>query len=111
MRNSFTVRLAAKLTLMALGIPPGVLLEMLTAVFSFFLGAALDKKIIPKIDVTLDGLREGKKISEFKKQAALEFARASKLALTEDEKDAIRNDFRRTLEPVVRIGGLRDEIT
>lgn len=108
MKNSFTVRLAAKLTIMALGVPPGFILETLTAVFAFFLGAALDHKIIPAIDVTLDGLREGSKIAEFRKQAAVEYARASKRALSEDEKNEIRKDFLRTLEPVARINGMRD---
>lgn len=108
MKNSFTVRLAAKLTIMALGVPPGFILETLTSIFAFFLGTALDKKIIPAIDVTLDGLREGQKIDEFRRQAAIEYQRASKLALTREEKDAIRQDFLRTLKPIVRIGGMPD---
>jgi len=108
-KNSFTVRLVVRLTLSAVGIPPGFSHGILTELFSWFLGAALDKKIIPAIDITLEGWKDAAKIDEFKKRAAEEYKRAQRKALTPAEKQAIREEYLRTLAPVVRFGrGLRD---
>ncbi|MGL4556175.1 MAG: hypothetical protein ACRCV5_01635 [Afipia sp.] len=107
MKNSFIVRVAVKLTLMKLGVPPGFFLELLTSIGAFFLGAAVDKGII-QLDVTFDGLKEATNVEEFKKQAALEYQRARRKALTPSEKIKVRDDFRRTLEPIARMGRVRD---
>jgi hypothetical protein len=108
MVTPFLSRVAAKITLMALGLPPGPWVNILSIPFSWFLDKGVEKGIF-KIDVTLYALDRAKSVREFYAVAKEEYERAIRKNLTEEQKNAVRQEYLDTTRKLVRFGnGVRE---
>ncbi|KHD88840.1 MAG: hypothetical protein OM95_06910 [Bdellovibrio sp. ArHS] len=90
-KDLFSVRLGSSLILMKLGIV-GVGATALMPFVAGFLGLVYELGVF-QIDLSLDSLKEGLKLDEFKSEAKKAYDHATKKVYTEDEKEKIRQDY------------------
>jgi hypothetical protein len=100
-RDLFTVRLGVTVLLGQLGIVGG-LARFLVPILSGFVGLLMDKGVFV-IDISLDSLREGKKLKNFERDAEREFKRATARLYNEEEKQKIRLQY---LSIIANIGAV-----
>lgn len=100
-RDMFAVNLGSNLLLAQLGIVPGTFVAKVLGFFvKGFLGFIMDSGVF-LIDVTLDSLREGRKLKEFTVAATAAYEEATAKIYDENEKQRIRKKY---LEIISRIG-------
>lgn len=100
-RNLFTVRLGVALFLGKIG-----LVGFVGRVVGFFLRSVLGVLIedgIFLIDIGIDAYREGKKLKEFEREAALAYEKATAKIYDEEKKNEIRQQY---LEIISRFGAV-----
>ena len=100
-RDMFAVNLGSNLLLAQLGIVPGTFVAKVLGFFvKGFLGFIMDSGVF-LIDVTLDSLKEGRKLEEFTVAATAAYEHATAQIYDETEKAKIR---RRYLDIISKIG-------
>jgi hypothetical protein len=105
-RDLFAVGLGSNLLLAHLGIVPGTPLSAFLGFFvKGFLGFIMDSGVFI-IDVTLDSLKEGKKLDEFRTAATAAYAHATAQIYDETEKAKIRKQY---LDIISKIGVVGDD--
>lgn len=101
-RDLLIVRLGAALTLNKWG-----LAAPLSYPVSFLLrsvmGAAIEAGVF-LVDIGLDAYREGEKLEEFKVEARKAYEKATSKIYTEEEKQAIRNEYKKLIEKIAPVG-------
>jgi len=104
-RDLFVVNLGSSLLLLKLGVPPTTIAgKVIGFLIKGFLGFFVDSGVF-LIDVTLDSLREGAKLEEFKREAKAAYDKATAKVYDEAEKQKIRRQY---LEIISRIGTVGD---
>lgn len=91
MKDSFAVQLAVRLLFAKLGWP-ALLVAIATPVLAFLLGALVDEGIL-KLDLTIDSIKRGMSIPEFKKAAIDAHKKATARIYSREEKDAIKKQY------------------
>jgi hypothetical protein len=100
-KDLFVARLGAKLFLARFGIV-GVWADLLSWPIRSLLGALIDQGIYA-IDLTLDSIKAAMSIPEFRKAALIEYKKAKRKDLTENEKAQIRKEYLDTLDRFTRL--------
>ncbi len=98
-RDLFMVRLGVTVLLGKLNIVGGFA-RFLVSILSGVVGMLMEYGVF-KIDISLDALKEGKKLKDFEKIAEREYKRATARVYNEQEKEAIR---KRYLEIITELG-------
>lgn len=101
-KDLFTVRLSVALLLMKLGIT-GAVASFLGYWIRGALGLFIDLGIL-KVDLVLDAIREGAKLSEFNEGAEELYNRVTKGIKSETEKQAIRKEYLETIRKIGFVG-------
>lgn len=106
MRDSFLAQLGASLWLASFGIT-GVLSQFLSPLVAWVIGDMIDKGIYV-IDLTLNAVKTGMQMEQFKELAEAAYQRASARVYTEEEKVEIRKQYLDVIRDFARFGnGLR----
>lgn len=90
-RNDYTIQLITHLIMVKLAAPPFVA-KLISPFLSGLLGIGLENGIL-KIDLTLDALKEGMKLKEFKAFADSAYEKTISRVHSEEEKESIRNQY------------------
>lgn len=98
----FSLQLGVRLWLLKFGIT-GWFSDLLTAIATKFLGSLLDYGIFG-IDITVNAIEEGMKKAEFKDLALKAHNKAIAKVYTEEEKNAIRQQYLDLLGKFVAFG-------
>ena len=104
-RDLFTVRLGVTVLLGQLGIVGG-LARFLVPILSGFVGLLMDKGVFV-IDVSLDALKEGRKLKDFEKVAEKEYKRATERLYSEQEKQEIRLKYLKIISNIGSVGSAK----
>lgn len=98
-KDLFSVRLGVSLLLSKFGIP-SFLTRPLDNLIRGLVGVLMEEGIF-LIDISLDSLKEGRKLRNFEKLATQAYLKASEKVHTEDEKDKIRQEYIRIISDFV----------
>lgn len=101
-KDLLVVRLGAALTLKQWGLV-GPLATVPSFIMRSFMGAAMEAGIF-QVDLLLDAYREGEKLEEFKIEARKAYAEATKRIYSEEEKQKIREQYRKIIEGIAPVG-------
>lgn len=101
-RDTFVVRLGTSLLLAQFGIV-GPVATFISTFVRGFIGLLFETSVF-QIDLLLDAYKEGKKIPEFEKAATEAYAKATAKVYTEEEKNAIRQQYLEILGKIVPVG-------
>jgi hypothetical protein len=108
LKNSFIIEYATQLWLASIGVSgvPGMILGKIVA---FALGDMADRGIII-IDLTIDKLKQALKEPQWREAAQKAYENAAARVYTEDEKNAIRQQYMDALRNFAVFGnGVRDD--
>lgn len=97
----FVARLGTTLLLAQFGIT-GILADILGWFIRKVIGVLIDEGIY-LIDVTVDSIQAAMSIPEFRKTALVEYKKAKRKALTDEEKAQIRKEYLDTLDKFTRL--------
>lgn len=97
----FVARLGTKLLLAKFGIV-GPLADFISFFLRRVIGVLIDEGIY-LIDITLDSIKAGMAIDEFREMALKEYAKAKRKDLTDEEKAQIRREYLDTLDKFTRL--------
>jgi len=100
-KDLFVSRLGTTLLLSRLGIT-GFFADIIGYGIRAVIGLFIDEGIY-FVDVTMDAIKAGLSIKEFRKMALTEYAKARRKGLTDAEKAQIRKEYRDTLERFTRL--------
>lgn len=92
MKNSPTLLLTLRIGLSYLGIT-GWPANLISGLIAMFLGPMIDKNVIRPIDITIDARNQAMKDPRWRDEATRLFSKASAKLYTEEEKDAIRQEY------------------
>lgn len=105
-KDSFIVLLGVNLLFLKFKIS-GPLKQLLDPILRGIIGLLIEEGTF-QIDLTLDSIREGRKIPEFEKAAMEAYRKASAKVYTEIEKEKIRREYFKILENIVIVGNRRN---
>lgn len=105
--NLLTAHLGAGLWLASWGIT-GALNSFLAVPLAWLLNSFVERGILT-IDITVNAIKMGLRMAEFKRLAEDAHKRATKRVYTEEEKKAIREEYLKHLRDFVRFGRVRDK--
>lgn len=91
MKNSFVVEYAVHLLIASMNIS-GPFAALIAYLAKTILGELLDRGII-ELDIQIDKLKEGLKSDQWKDAIEKAYAKASSKVYTEEEKNAIRQEY------------------
>ena len=100
-KNTFLVRLGTNLAFKNFGImkPPKSLGFILRAVTGFLIEIG-----VYKIELTMDSISEGRKLSEFREEAYKAYKETTKKVYSEEEKIKIREEYLGIIEKIGSVG-------
>ena len=94
-RDSFSVRLGARAILLKFGIT-GKLADALTYPLRLMIGFLMETGVY-HIDLTIDSIKLGMQLREFRRIATKAYLDTKKGVLDPEEKERIRNEYRKAL--------------
>lgn len=101
-KDDFIVRLGVTLLLGKFGLK-GSIFKILDFLLRSVMGLLVETGVF-QIDLALDAYREGKKLDEFKRDAAIAFEKATAKKYTEEEKNEIRNQYLKIIRNIGNVG-------